>query len=182
MFDKIKCCENCRLFTNQPPLVDTAEDGQVFWVGLSAKMSTVKGEKPLSPTTISGKLLENVEKKCEGITMYKTNLVKCVPLDESGKLRYPSKKEILDCIGHIKVEIENLTPKIIFMLGNNVTESIGKNYSVKFPKPKNFDYDFYIHKNTYYVPIHHPSYIYVYKRKLIDDYTDALVELIHKLL
>ena len=88
MFETIKNCNKCGLCKHQSPLIDDAETCQVFWVGLSAKTVTFEEERPLSPTTNSGKLISSVEEKCEGILTYKTNLVKCVPLDEKMKLRY----------------------------------------------------------------------------------------------
>lgn len=179
--EKIKLCRDCELCKNQLPLLDDVKKSQVFWIGLSAKISTTSNAKPLATDTISGGLLHEVEKKCKNISTYKTNLVKCVPLDECGKIRYPSKTEISSCIKHISLEIETLSPKIIFMLGNHVIDSMSKHYATKFTKPKNFDYHVYIHQNTSYIPIHHPSYIYVYKRKIMNDYIDALAKLIHQL-
>ena len=35
---------------------------------------------------------------------------------------------------------------------------------------------------VYYVPIHHPSYIYVYRRKRIDEYINEVERIIKRLL
>ena len=43
-------------------------------------------------------------------TTYKTNLVKCLPLTEEQKLRYPNKKEIDSCYEHLAEEIQELSP------------------------------------------------------------------------
>ena len=37
-------------------------------------------------------------------------------------------------------------------------------------------------EGTYYVPIHHPSYIYVYKRKRMDEYIEGIERIINQLL
>lgn len=112
----------------------------MFWVGLSAKLSTCENERPLSPTANSGSLLCHVEEKCTGISMYRTNLVKCVPLNEQGKLRYPNKKEISICMPHLENEIFELSPKIVFLLGGQVANAISQKYSITFEKLHEFDY------------------------------------------
>ena len=61
----------------------------ILWVGISAKI----GEKPLSEATNTGKLVKQIEAAC-GKPGYKTNLVKCPPIDKNGKLRYPNRTEI----------------------------------------------------------------------------------------
>lgn len=182
MFEAIKTCDKCSLCKHQPPLIDSVRGCQVFWVGLSAKLSTCKDERPLSPTTNSGSILCKVEEKCTNVLTYRTNIVKCAPLDEKGKLRYPNKKEINLCLPHIDDEIRALSPKIIFLLGNKVAEAISKQYSITFKKWDNFDYVFVKYKNLYFVPIHHPSYIYVYKRKQISEYISSIENIVNQLL
>lgn len=182
MLERIKNCDKCGLCKHQRPLVDSVRKCQVFWVGLSAKLSLCEDEPPLSPTTNSGSILCEIEGICSNVSTYRTNIVKCAPIDERGKLRYPNKKEIGVCLPHIENEIEELSPKIVFLLGNKVTEAVSKQYSIKFPKWTAFDYVFVKHENLYFVPIHHPSYIYVYKRKQISDYVHSVASLIEELL
>ncbi len=182
MFETIMKCRKCELHQHQAPLLDDTKPCQVFWVGLSAKKKTSKGEKPLSPSTNSGSILCSVEERCEGIGMYRTNLVKCLPLDETGKLRYPNKREMDLCLPNLRSEIDELSPQITFLLGGKVIDAIGKCYSLGFEKWREFDYTITKHKNTYFVPVHHPSYVYVYKRKRIDEYVDGLERVISRLL
>lgn len=182
MLETIVKCKKCRLCQHQAPLLDDTKTCQVFWVGLSAKKVTTTDEKPLSPSTNSGSILCNVEERCEGVDMYRTNLVKCVPLDEDGKLRYPNKKEIDLCLPNLCSEIDELLPRIIFLLGGKVIDAIGRYYSLGFEKWNEFDYTVTKHKNMYFVPVHHPSYVYVYKRKRISEYVDGLERVISRLL
>ena len=178
----IKKCNKCGLCKHQLPLVDKFCDCQIFWVGLSAKITLDSEEGPLSPTTNSGNLLCKVEERCANISTYRTNIVKCAPLNEKGKLRYPNKKEINVCLPHFDDEIECLSPRIVFLLGNKVTEAVSKKYSINFKKWNNFNYEFQKYKDLYFVSIHHPSYVYVYKRKYISEYIDGIENVIKKLL
>ena len=114
MLKNIKNCKKCELYNNQSPLLDDKKVCQVFLVGLLAKKVTFEGEKPLSSTTNSGKLICNIEEKFDDILTYKTNLVKCVPFDEKMKLRYTNKNEIDICFPNLKREIRELKPKIVF--------------------------------------------------------------------
>lgn len=181
MLEAIMKCKKCGLCQHQAPLLDDTKACQVFWVGLSAKKVTSLNEKPLSPSTNSGSILCKVEENCESVNMYKTNLVKCLPLDNAGKLRYPNKKEIDLCIPNLCSEIEELSPRIIFLLGGKVTDAIIRHYSISLSKWNGFDYTGTKHKQMYFVPVHHPSYVYVYKRKQIDEYVSGLKKLIQQI-
>ncbi|MFP3153373.1 hypothetical protein LQZ18_02885 [Lachnospiraceae bacterium ZAX-1] len=182
MIDNIHICTKCNLCKNQEPLLDDIDKCQIFWVGLSAKKVTCETEKPLSATTNSGKLICSIEEKCSEISTYKTNLVKCVPLNEKDKLRYPNKKEIDTCFPNLMDEISELLPKIVFLLGEKVTTAVKKQYHFDFDGWSDFDYNYFSHNGTYFVPIHHPSYIHVYKRKQMDEYIEGVVKVIKTLL
>lgn len=182
MFETIIKCNRCDLCRHQAPLLDNAKVCQVFWVGLSAKRTSTEDERPLSPSTNSGNILCNVEERCGNIKMYRTNLVKCLPLDEVGKLRYPNKKEIDLCLPNLGAEIEELSPQIIFLLGNKVIDAVGRYYSIAFDRWNEFKYTVTKHKNLFFVPVHHPSYVFVYKRKRIDEYVDGLESIVTRLL
>lgn len=53
---------------------------------------------------------------------------------------------------------------------------------VEFEKWNDFEYHYKKVDGVYYVPIHHPSYIYVYKRKNMQDYMDGVEKIINQLL
>lgn len=181
MLNSIMKCKKCGLCQHQSPLLDYTRVCQVFWVGLSAKKVKSEDERPLSPSTNSGSILCSVEEHCKDVSMYRTNLVKCLPLDDLGKLRYPNKREIDLCLPNLNSEIEELSPQIIFLLGGKVTDAIGRYYSLSFEKWNEFEYKVTKHNNTYFVPVHHPSYIYVYRRKRIDEYVSGLEKMIQQL-
>ncbi|RDY30963.1 uracil-DNA glycosylase family protein [Lachnotalea glycerini] len=182
MIEQIRKCQKCGLCFNQKPLLDSEKECQVFWVGLSAKKTLSDLEIPLSPETNTGMLIQKIEEILDEVTTYKTNLVKCVPLNEQQKLRYPNKKEIDSCFDNLMKEIDEMSPKIVFLLGEKVYSSVGKHLNIEFDKWDEFDYFYKEHDGTYYIPVHHPSYIYVYKRKKIDQYIDSIQNLINMLL
>ena len=182
MFESIKACHKCNLCLNQAPLLDKSTDCQIFWVGLSAKIVSDDTDIPLSPETNTGQIIYEIEETYNDIISYKTNLVKCVPLTESKKLRYPNKSEINCCIIHLQEEIHELSPKIVFLLGEKVCSSVEKQLCITFEKWNGFNYIYKEINGVYYIPIHHPSYIYVYKRKQIQQYVKSIQSLIDSLL
>ena len=181
MIESIRNCEKCELCKNQCPLLETCTHCQVIWVGLSAKKVKVDGEGPLSTETNSGKHIKIVEDACNGISTYKTNLVKCLPLNDKNKLRYPNRIEIENCICNLMDEIDYLQPRIVFLLGEKVYSAVGKCIKVRFEKWNGFEYSYKECNGVYYVPVHHPSYISVYKRKNIDMYIQGIKKVIDEL-
>ncbi len=168
MLEQIKKCKNCKLYQNQQPLIDNKTKCDVMWVGLSAKkVKNLNEDYPLKEDTNSGKIIKEIETKLPNINYYKTNLVKCLPLDKNKKIRYPSKKEMQACINNLIKEIEVLKPKIIFLLGNNVSTYI-EHY---FKQEK-------ISINSKIKKIKHPSYIYIYRKKEKQDYIESIVKII----
>lgn len=182
MIEQIKKCQKCGLCFNQEPLLERKRECQIFWVGLSAKMVKSQDEIPLSPDTNSGMLIQKIEESLGEVDTYKTNLVKCVPLNEHNKLRYPNKREIDCCFSNLQKEIKELAPKIVFLLGEKVCTSVGNHFDIEFDKWEDFDYSYKEHEGIFYVPIHHPSYIYVYKRKKMDEYIGGIEKIINRLL
>ena len=103
-------------------------------------------------------------------------------MTEQQKLRYPNKKEIDSCFEHLISEIHTMSPKIVFLLGEKVYSSVGKHLKIEFEKWDEFEYHYKEYEGTYYVPIHHPSYIYIYKRKRMKEYIESVERIISKLL
>lgn len=180
--EKIRYCEKCKLCCNQRPLMDRCSECQVLWVGLSAKKAMHDDEIPLSIETNSGAVIHEVEMLLEDVKCYKTNLVKCLPLDEKSKLRYPNQKEIDACFANLEEEIEELSPKIVFLLGEKVYSSVGRHLNLDFERLDGFNYNYVQHGNVCYVPIQHPSYIYVYKRKHMSEYIGGIKKIADLLL
>lgn len=182
MVERIQKCQMCDLCLNQKPLLDSEKKCHIFWVGLSAKKMKSASEMPLSPETNTGMLIQKIEELCAEIVTYKTNLVKCLPLTEQHKLRYPNKKEIDCCFENLVSEIHTMHPRIVFLLGEKVYSSVGRHLNIQFVKWDEFDYHHKEHDGIYFVPIHHPSYIYVYKKKSINTYVKSVERIIKKLL
>jgi len=162
--NEIKNCKQCNLCKNQKPLIEKIKKSDIMWVGLSAKkVSDIKTAIPLQDDTNSGKVIKQIEENLPNYTFYKTNLVKCLPLDKKNKIRYPQKEEMQKCISNLLIEIDFVKPKVIFLLGKKVY-----NFIIKYIEQNNIKID----AKIYY--LEHPSYIYIYKRKYIDNYIDKV--------
>ena len=174
---KSRLCKSCKLYINQFPLTENKAKADVFWVGLSAVQVNDDDEYqiPLSPSTRSGKLIEDIEKQCNGAaTFLKTNLVKCLPLNEN-KIRYPEKLEMDKCYPNLTNELEKYSPKIVFLLGRQVSIFTLKKYGFQLPTlGLSFKYEGFEVNGTIFIPIHHPSYILVYKRKFVENYISGI--------
>ncbi|TAH42333.1 MAG: hypothetical protein EYC69_06085 [Bacteroidetes bacterium] len=177
VINEIKQCKSCDLCYNQAPLVDKKKKADVMWVGLSAvKVECTQTETPLSSSSNTGKLIMQIEDLNVDSEFYKTNLVKCLPLDKN-KIRYPKKEEMKSCYNHLEKEIMEFKPKIVFLLGKQVSNFVS-NRTVELPS--SFRYKPVIKNNTVYISIHHPSYILVYKRKKINAYLKSINQIISK--
>jgi len=149
-------------------------------VGLSAVQFDENSVKlPLSSSTNTGALIERIELPFRrSVSFYKTNLVKCVPL-KNDRIRYPLEHEMEKCYTNFEWELETLTPSIVFLLGKQVSTFVLKKFSIRNVMLNDgFDFQSYHINNIDFVPVHHPSYILVYKRKLIDEYIKGIHSLV----
>lgn len=177
-------CKTCGLYLNQLPILDKYKKASVFWVGLSSVLITDEEEKiPLSPHTKSGALIRQIENPYrDEISFYKTNVVKCLPLNNN-KIRYPLKHEMEKCYPNLVDEIEILKPSIIFLLGKQVAQFVlGKHSHNSFSLDENFNYQSFIIDDIIYVPVHHPSFILVYRRKFIENYISGISSFFQELM
>lgn len=177
---RIRQCSNCSLRCNQTPLLDNNANASVFWVGLSAvRTDNADFESPLSPSTNTGKLITEIELLSSSNNFYRTNIVKCLPLNNN-KIRYPTKNEMKSCYHNLELEINVIQPKLVFLLGKQVSNFIADRYNIEFNKlDESFNYTPIQTENMILVQIHHPSYILVYKRKKIDSYRRKISQLIN---
>lgn len=176
--NKIKSCTKCNLHNNQPPLLDKLAKADVMWIGLSAKKIKHKQDIPLNNGTITGDIIQQIEKDLLAYKFYKTNLVKCLPL-KNDKLRYPSKDECEACFANFIKEIQFTEPKIVFLLGKIVSDFVIKKLGLTIENAENIsNYTIYYQNGIYYIHVMHPSYIYVYKRNTVQNYIKNLKELI----
>ena len=70
----------------------------------------------------------------------------------------------------------------MFFVCGEMYSSVGKHLKIEFEKWDEFEYHYKEYEGTYYVPIHHPSYIYIYKRKRMKEYIESVERIISKLL
>ena len=159
--NKIIKCNRCSISYNQKPLIDILRKADIMFVGISAKMKGTEDEMPLSENTNSGKLIKMIEERLleenSNISCYRSNMVKCVPLDKEGKIRYPNSLEIENCIDNLVYELSIVKPKVVVLLGRLVEKHLKK-------KIMELGY------NT--ITIYHPSYIHVYRKKEIEKYIE----------
>ena len=159
--NKIIKCNRCSISYNQKPLVENIKKSDIMFVGISAKMKEPENEMPLSENTNSGKLIKMIEERLveenHNISCYRSNMVKCVPLNEKGKIRYPNSLEIENCIDNLVYELSIVKPKVVVLLGRLVEKHLKK-------KINELGYN--------NITIYHPSYIPVYRKKEIDKYVE----------
>ncbi len=161
MLESIITCQRCALHLWQEPLLDFPQKSAIMLVGLSAKQISTAFEVPLDNHTKSGQLVSLMEKIAiqYDLKIYRTNLVKCPPLDSHKKLRYPTQDEIDICFENILYEIDTLQPKIVILLGNIVRSTFNKKLNLKIEIGKNCTFSFLQLNGRCYLASYHPSYI-----------------------
>lgn len=107
-------------------------------------------------------------------------MVKCPPIDKNGKLRYPNQAEIDCCFKNLLAEIAEVKPKVVILLGGKVCSAVEKKLSIKLKHWRGFEYFATEYNGIWYLPVQHPSYIYVYKRKEVEKYVEKVAEAIGK--
>ena len=174
--NKTKACKACGLYLNQRPLFDKKKQASVFWVGLSAvQINADEDGQPLAPGTRSGALIESIELPfLNDVSFYRTNLVKCLPL-KNDKIRYPMSHEMEKCYPNLNDELEEMNPSLVFLLGKQVATFVMKQLGVEnIQLDESFNFDTFKINNIIYIPVHHPSYVLVYKRKFLAEYVSGI--------
>jgi DNA polymerase len=145
-----------------------------MFVGLSSK----PGTEALCSSTNSGKLIGEIERLvANAFSVYKTNLVKCAPLDAGGKLRYPTPAEMKACLPHLLAEIDHYQPRVIVPLGGQVAKFMLGNLmsNLRFDGfADDFRYQAFSFDGGVVLPVHHPSYVWIYRRKRVPQYIGAV--------
>ena len=159
--NRITKCNKCDISCNQKPLVENMKKSDIMFLGISAKMKEKEDEMPLSENINSGKLIKMIEERLleenNNLLCYRSNMVKCVPLNEDGKIRYPDNLEIENCIENLEYELNIVNPKVVVFLGRLVE---------KYLKKKIIELGYNV------ITIYHPSYIYMYRKKEIEKYVE----------
>lgn len=155
----------------------------VVWIGLSAKYSKNQPiHKPLSAETNSGSIINEIELRIRRPFFHRTNLVKCAPLTAENKMRYPTQNEIKCCFPNLSRELEEIKPKVVFLLGKSVADYVVKRLHLgSYTLSSEYQYTQFELDHTYFIPIHHPSFIRIYRYKTLGNYQDCLIEKIQSL-
>lgn len=158
------------------------KQADVMWVGLSFKNAD-NGElvPPLDPSTNSGMLIREIETECLGVKFHKTNLVRFAPIDSRGKLRYPTRFECSEDFPKLLGEIKEINPKVIFLLGNDVSDFVLGQLGFKSLKVS-YDFEVFNWNGRWIAPIYHPSYVMVYKRGEKSLYIRSIKDVIFRFL
>ncbi len=165
---------------NQRPLLDHIRKADVMWVGVSAKrVADPEKAIPLGVDTNSGRLIAEIEALCSPVQFYKTNLVKCLPLDEQGKLRYPTPLECIACAPNLDLELNLVNPTVVFLLGAKVASFVLKTLELKRVEDIE-NYATIELQGRYFIPIPHPSFIMAYRRKTKHEYVTRVHSLIEQ--
>ena len=162
MIQTIQNCNNCNLCDNQRPLLDNCQkDATIIVVGLSAKLKKYSDEVPLDNRTFSGKLVLRMDQICQefGVELYRTNLIKCAPLDKNGHLRYPNLDELSSCYQNFIYELDTINPSMVILFGKIIQDAFEKKLGIKIGQAKIGSFPFAKYNNCIYVASYHPSYI-----------------------
>ncbi len=142
----------------------------VYFVGLSAKPMC----EHLSPKTRTGDIIEQIIYHLPPLETIKTNLVKTPPLDKRGKLRYPNENEMKLGWKELRNELYHKRPFLLVTLGLQVSCYLRSQLGIEPGNPcfpDNFFYKSYLAQyQSNVLSVHHPSFIFVYRRKYIDAY------------
>ena len=144
----------------------------VYFVGLSSKPMC----EHLDPETRTGNIIEQIIYVLPTIKAIKTNLVKTPPIDREGNLRYPNQTEMQSGWNELYYEINRALPSVIVTLGQKVSFFLRLQMGVHPLKPRlpsNYSYESYLSLSQLNIlSVHHPSYIYVYRRNDITHYVE----------
>lgn len=148
----------------------------VYFVGLSAKPMC----EHLAPETRTGNIIEQIIYHLPSIKAVKTNLVKTPPIDKEGKLRYPNPNEMKLGWNELQNEMNQTSPKLLVTLGQQVSFFLRLQMGVLPVKPQlpgDFSFESYLSQsNSNILSVHHPSFVFVYRRKDIENYIESVVQ------
>lgn len=87
--------------------------------------------------------------------------------------------EMEKCYVNFQWELEAFNPSTIFLLGRQVATFVLKKFGISdFCLDDKFNFSPFIINDMEFVPVHHPSYILVYKRKQVDQYIRGIQSLL----
>lgn len=127
---------------------------KVLLVGLSNK----KNKETFDITTPTGKIVSEIKRQLKH-NVFMINLVNYPPVDEHNKLRYPTKEELKNSIPEFLNYVNKIKPDLIIAFGNIVYNALNEISKIK----------------AILISKKHPSYIYVYRKKEINNYIADII-------
>ncbi len=147
----------------------------IYFVGLSAKPMC----QHLAPETRTGNIIERIIHQLPSVNPVKTNLVKTPPIDHEGKLRYPNLIEMKLGWNELQKDMNQTFPILLVTLGQQVSLYLRSQMGVHPVKPRlpdDFSYESYLSQSSSNIlSVHHPSFVFVYRRKDVENYIDNVV-------
>lgn len=147
----------------------------VYFVGLSAKPDC----EHLALETRTGYIIEQIIHHLPSVRIVKTNLVKNPPIDQAGNLRYPNPNEMKLGWNELQNETNQRLPDLLVTLGQQVSFFLRSQMGVQPVKPQlpsDFSYKSYLSQSrSNILSVHHPSFVFVYRRREIQNYVDNVV-------
>ena len=144
----------------------------VYFVGLSAKPNC----EHLALETRTGYIIEQIIHHLPSVKIVKTNLVKTPPIDQAGNLRYPNPNEMKLGWNELQNQMNQRFPDLLVTLGQQVSFFLRSQMGIQPAKPQlpsDFSYGSYLSQaQSIILSVHHPSFIYVYRRKDIENYVE----------
>lgn len=120
-------CEQCGLCKGRKKAVFGVGDEKAKWLFIGegpGRNEDAQGEPFVGP---AGKLLDNMLVAMglkRGDNAYIANIVKCRPVDESGKDRPPSPQEVASCMPYLQRQIDLIQPTVLVALGKTAALSL----------------------------------------------------------
>lgn len=149
---------------------------QIFFVWLSSKNDKAGNQLPaFDISTNSWKIIQNIFDTVGQEWIFTTNLVTFTPLKD-WKIRYPTKQEKYQWFQELLEGIKNQKPKIVFLFWKEVSDFVFQQIGWQKISDTEVLKDW-----IFFVAAQHPSYIFVYKRKNIEEYVQGIVDKIYEL-
>jgi uracil-DNA glycosylase len=175
---RISACSGCPFKSEPARSLGTPFSADVMWVGVSAKPRSTS----LDPRTPTGRVVSRIEERLSQVRFYRTNLVKCPTTDPSGRMRVPVAEEIQRCLALLRSEIDRVRPCVVVGLGTVVSRALfewaGGDWEFN-GFGNRIRYRVYSSPQISLLPVHHPSYMLVYRRRKIEHYIDCIARAIH---
>lgn len=154
----------------------------MYFVGLSAKPNC----DHLSAQTNTGNIIEQIIHDLPYVTSVKTNLVKTPPLDQRGNLRYPNFSEMEQGWKELQNEMDQMFPNLLVTLGQQVSFFLRSRMGIQPAKPRlpaDFSSKTYLSQSEHHLlSVHHPSFVFVYRRRYIENYVNNVVQSVSSLI